>query len=150
MTVVGCVKSSSDEFPVVQWYFDSLTVRNKSFLVNVNSPEKKHTMSRSKAKPRRTPDPPVSYLDGVPMKLSDAFRRPPRVALPFNVVVNDLDNVLRELDYDFSLEESVVRNAEEQRRVWEEAEKKRERSGWLNSITYLLQNDMPILAPITI
>jgi len=59
------------------------------------------------------------------MKLSDLFRRPPRVALPFNVVVNDLERVLQDLNYDFSLEESVVRNAAEQRRIWEEAEKTR-------------------------
>ena len=61
------------------------------------------------------------------MKLSDAFRRPPRVALPLNVLVDgaDLDKALKELTYDFSLEESVVRNAEEQRRAWQEAETKK-------------------------
>ncbi|KAJ8285512.1 hypothetical protein GJAV_G00027660 [Gymnothorax javanicus] len=75
-----------------------------------------------------------SYVDHVPFKINDSFRSPSKVGLPVGFCIPDCTSVLAQFEYDFSLEQRVVRWGEEleevraaQRREQQEAEDRRAR-----------------------
>lgn len=56
---------------------------------------------------------PVSYLEDVSFKIGDKFRSPAKVGLPIGFCVPDCAPLLRESQYDFSLEMRTIQWAEE-------------------------------------
>lgn len=52
---------------------------------------------------------PISYLDDVPFKINDKFRRPAKVGLPVGFCVPEYGAILAETKYDFTLERRSVR-----------------------------------------
>ncbi|XP_043978769.1 ubiquitin-associated protein 1 [Gambusia affinis] len=52
---------------------------------------------------------PISYLDEVPFKINDKFRRPAKVGLPVGFLMPDYGAVLADTKYDFTLERRSVR-----------------------------------------
>ncbi|XP_054883572.1 ubiquitin-associated protein 1 [Poeciliopsis prolifica] len=52
---------------------------------------------------------PISYLDDVPFKINDKFRRPAKVGLPVGFLLPDYGAVLADTKYDFTLERRSVR-----------------------------------------
>ncbi|XP_007554341.1 ubiquitin-associated protein 1 [Poecilia formosa] len=52
---------------------------------------------------------PISYLDDVPFKINDKFRRPAKVGLPVGFLMPDYGAVLADTKYDFTLERRSVR-----------------------------------------
>ncbi|XP_030048719.1 ubiquitin-associated protein 1-like isoform X1 [Microcaecilia unicolor] len=72
---------------------------------------------------------PFSYLDDVPFKIGDKFKTPTKVGLPIGFCVPDLSQLVREVQYDFSLEKKTLKWAEEIQQIQEaqrEAELKAE------------------------
>nr|XP_033791306.1 ubiquitin-associated protein 1 isoform X2 [Geotrypetes seraphini] len=72
---------------------------------------------------------PFSFLDDVPFKIGDQFKTPTKVGLPIGFCVHDLSHLVREAQYDFSLEKKTLKWAEEIQQIQEaqrEAELKAE------------------------
>ncbi|XP_019480016.1 PREDICTED: ubiquitin-associated protein 1 isoform X2 [Hipposideros armiger] len=70
-----------------------------------------------------------SYLDDVPFKIGDKFKTPPKVGLPIGFSLPDCLQVVREVQYDFSLEKKTIEWAENIKKIQEaqrEAESKAE------------------------
>lgn len=64
-----------------------------------------------------------SYSDGIPIKLSERVKIPPRVTLPISFQPSISQDLLE--DYDFSLEYRVLQYCEDRRRVKENQEKEK-------------------------
>uniref|UniRef100_A0A8C5VIU2 Ubiquitin-associated protein 1 n=1 Tax=Microcebus murinus TaxID=30608 RepID=A0A8C5VIU2_MICMU len=70
-----------------------------------------------------------SYLDDVPFKIGDKFKTPAKVGLPIGFSLPDCLQVVREVQYDFSLEKKTIEWAEDIKTIQEaqrEAERKAE------------------------
>uniref|UniRef100_G1PLX6 Ubiquitin-associated protein 1 n=1 Tax=Myotis lucifugus TaxID=59463 RepID=G1PLX6_MYOLU len=70
-----------------------------------------------------------SYLDDVPFKIGDKFKTPAKVGLPIGFSLPDCLQVVREVQYDFSLERKTIEWAEDIKKIHEaqrEAERKAE------------------------
>uniref|UniRef100_A0A8D0GU52 Ubiquitin associated protein 1 n=1 Tax=Sphenodon punctatus TaxID=8508 RepID=A0A8D0GU52_SPHPU len=70
-----------------------------------------------------------SYLDDVPFKIGDKFRAPAKVGLPIGFCLPDLSQLVREAQYDFSLEKKTIEWAEDIKQIQaaqHEAERKAE------------------------
>lgn len=70
-----------------------------------------------------------SYLDDVPFKIGDKFKTPAKVGLPIGFSLPDCLQVIREMQYDFSLEKKTIEWAEDIKLIQEaqrEAERKAE------------------------
>lgn len=70
-----------------------------------------------------------SYLDDVPFKIGDKFKTPAKVGLPIGFSLPDCLQVVREVQYDFSLEKKTIEWAEDIKKIHEaqwEAERKAE------------------------
>ncbi|XP_020919706.1 ubiquitin-associated protein 1 isoform X2 [Sus scrofa] len=70
-----------------------------------------------------------SYLDDVPFKIGDKFKTPAKVGLPIGFSLPDCLQVVREVQYDFSLEKKTIEWAEDIKKIQEaqwEAERKAE------------------------
>uniref|UniRef100_A0A8C8XQ43 Ubiquitin associated protein 1 n=2 Tax=Felidae TaxID=9681 RepID=A0A8C8XQ43_PANLE len=70
-----------------------------------------------------------SYLDDVPFKIGDKFKTPAKVGLPIGFSLPDCLQVVREIQYDFSLEKKTIEWAEDIKKIQEaqrEAERKAE------------------------
>ncbi|KAM6169621.1 ubiquitin-associated protein 1 [Rhynchocyon petersi] len=68
-----------------------------------------------------------SYLDDVPFKIGDKFKTPAKVGLPIGFSLPDCLQVVREVQYDFSLEKKTIEWAEDMKKIQEaqlEAERK--------------------------
>ncbi|KAJ7335146.1 hypothetical protein JRQ81_013087 [Phrynocephalus forsythii] len=68
-----------------------------------------------------------SYIDDVPFKIGDKFRAPAKVGLPIGFCLPDSAQLVREAQYDFSLEKKTIEWAENLKRIQaaqEEAERK--------------------------
>ncbi|XP_058027940.1 ubiquitin-associated protein 1 [Ahaetulla prasina] len=60
---------------------------------------------------------PFSYLDDVPFKIGEKFRRPAKVGLPIGFYLPDSPQLIREAQYDFSLERKTIEWAENIKRI---------------------------------
>ncbi|XP_070599754.1 ubiquitin-associated protein 1 [Erythrolamprus reginae] len=60
---------------------------------------------------------PFSYLDDVPFKIGEKFRRPAKVGLPIGFYLPDSLQLIREAQYDFSLERKTIEWAENIKRI---------------------------------
>ncbi|XP_077202672.1 ubiquitin-associated protein 1 [Paroedura picta] len=72
---------------------------------------------------------PFSYLDDVPFKIGDKFKAPAKVGLPIGFCLPDSPQLVREAQYDFSLEKRTIEWAENIKRIQaaqQEAERKAE------------------------
>ncbi|NWI59373.1 UBAP1 protein, partial [Calyptomena viridis] len=72
---------------------------------------------------------PFSYLDDVPFKIGDKFKTPAKVGLPIGFCPPDSSQLLREAQYDFSLEKKTIEWAEDIKKIQaaqREAERKAE------------------------
>ncbi|XP_006034897.1 ubiquitin-associated protein 1 [Alligator sinensis] len=72
---------------------------------------------------------PFSYLDDVPFKIGDKFKTPAKVGLPIGFCLPDSPQLVREAQYDFSLEKKTMEWAEEIKKIQaaqREAEQKAE------------------------
>ncbi|XP_051498553.1 ubiquitin-associated protein 1 isoform X3 [Apus apus] len=72
---------------------------------------------------------PFSYLDDVPFKIGDKFKTPAKVGLPIGFCLPDSSQLVREAQYDFSLEKKTVGWAEDIKKIQaaqREAERKAE------------------------
>ncbi|NXA23602.1 UBAP1 protein, partial [Ibidorhyncha struthersii] len=72
---------------------------------------------------------PFSYLDDVPFKIGDKFKTPAKVGLPIGFCLPDSSQLVREAQYDFSLEKKTIRWAEDIKKIQaaqREAERKAE------------------------
>ncbi|NXM29130.1 UBAP1 protein, partial [Oxyruncus cristatus] len=72
---------------------------------------------------------PFSYLDDVPFKIGDKFKTPAKVGLPIGFCLPDSSQLVREAQYDFSLEKKTIEWAEDIRKIQaaqREAERKAE------------------------
>ncbi|XP_053155758.1 ubiquitin-associated protein 1 [Hemicordylus capensis] len=72
---------------------------------------------------------PFSYLDDVPFKIGDKFKAPAKVGLPIGFCLPDSPQLVREAQYDFSLEKRTIEWAENIKRIQaaqQEAERKTE------------------------
>ncbi|XP_053264961.1 ubiquitin-associated protein 1 isoform X1 [Podarcis raffonei] len=58
-----------------------------------------------------------SYLDDVPFKIGDKFRAPAKVGLPIGFCLPDSPQLVREAQYDFSLEKRTIEWAENIKRI---------------------------------
>ncbi|XP_062984392.1 ubiquitin-associated protein 1 [Elgaria multicarinata webbii] len=70
-----------------------------------------------------------SYLDDVPFKIGDKFKPPAKVGLPIGFCLPDSPQLVREAQYDFSLENRTIEWAENIKRIQaaqQEAERKAE------------------------
>nr|XP_020652094.1 ubiquitin-associated protein 1 [Pogona vitticeps] len=70
-----------------------------------------------------------SYIDDVPFKIGDKFKAPAKVGLPIGFCLPDSPQLVREAQYDFSLEKKTIEWAENLKRIQaaqEEAERKAE------------------------
>lgn len=70
-----------------------------------------------------------SYLDDVPFKIGDKFKTPAKVGLPIGFSLPDCLQVVREVQYDFSLEKKTIEWAADIKKIQEaqrEAERKAE------------------------
>ncbi|KFP27284.1 Ubiquitin-associated protein 1, partial [Colius striatus] len=56
---------------------------------------------------------PFSYLDDVPFKIGDKFKTPVKVGLPIGFCLPDSSQLVREAQYDFSLEKRTIKWAED-------------------------------------
>jgi hypothetical protein len=83
------------------------------------------------------------------MRLSEAFRRPPRAVLPLNLQIPDVYRIIKNATYDFSLEESVIKSAEEQRRVREEEENRKKEQEVARLKKQAASNPTPSVAATT-
>lgn len=74
---------------------------------------------------------PPNYMENVPVKISEQYKPPPKVSLPQSVIqkLNTTEIPSPLLDYDFSLEENVIKKMVEWRKYREtESETRRERN----------------------
>ncbi|NXV55946.1 UBAP1 protein, partial [Molothrus ater] len=72
---------------------------------------------------------PFSYLDDVPFKIGDKFKTPAKVGLPIGFCLSDSSQLVRETQYDFSLEKKTIEWAEDIKKIQaaqREAERKAE------------------------
>ncbi|KAM6229609.1 ubiquitin-associated protein 1 isoform 1-T2 [Porphyrio hochstetteri] len=72
---------------------------------------------------------PFSYLDDVPFKIGDKFKTPAKVGLPIGFCLPDSSQLVREAQYDFSLEKKTIKWAEDINKIQaaqREAERKAE------------------------
>ncbi|NWW08088.1 UBAP1 protein, partial [Oreocharis arfaki] len=72
---------------------------------------------------------PFSYLDDVPFKIGDKFKTPAKVGLPIGFCLPDSSQLVREAQYDFSLEKKTIDWAEDIKKIQaaqREAERKAE------------------------
>ncbi|NXH90357.1 UBAP1 protein, partial [Edolisoma coerulescens] len=72
---------------------------------------------------------PFSYLDDVPFKIGDKFKTPAKVGLPIGFSLPDSSQLVREAQYDFSLEKKTIEWAEDIKKIQaaqREAERKAE------------------------
>ncbi|KFQ36474.1 Ubiquitin-associated protein 1, partial [Merops nubicus] len=72
---------------------------------------------------------PFSYLDDVPFKIGHKFKTPAKVGLPIGFCLPDFSQLVREVQYDFSLEKKMIEWAEDIKKneaAQREAEKKAE------------------------
>ncbi|NXH98022.1 UBAP1 protein, partial [Pachycephala philippinensis] len=72
---------------------------------------------------------PFSYLDDVPFKIGDTFKTPAKVGLPIGFCLPDSSQLVREAQYDFSLEKKTIEWAEDIKKIQaaqREAERKAE------------------------
>ncbi|CAK7301262.1 Ubiquitin-associated protein 1 [Vulpes lagopus] len=60
-----------------------------------------------------------SYLDDVPFKIGDKFKTPAKVGLPIGFSLPDCLQVIREVQYDFSLEKKAIEWAEDTKKIQE-------------------------------
>ncbi|KAM5300405.1 ubiquitin-associated protein 1 isoform 2-T2 [Ctenodactylus gundi] len=60
-----------------------------------------------------------SYLDDVPFKIGDKFKTPAKVGLPIGFSLPDCLQVVREVQYDFSLEKKTIEWAEDIKKIQE-------------------------------
>ncbi|CAD7692024.1 unnamed protein product [Nyctereutes procyonoides] len=60
-----------------------------------------------------------SYLDDVPFKIGDKFKTPAKVGLPIGFFLPDCLQVIREVQYDFSLEKKTIEWAEDIKKIQE-------------------------------
>ncbi|XP_054974333.1 ubiquitin-associated protein 1 isoform X2 [Sorex araneus] len=67
-----------------------------------------------------------SYLDDVPFKIGDKFKAPAKVGLPIGFSLPDCLQVVREVQYDFSLEKKTIEWAEDVKKI-QEAQQEAER-----------------------
>ncbi|XP_026569690.1 ubiquitin-associated protein 1 [Pseudonaja textilis] len=58
-----------------------------------------------------------SYLDDVPFKIGEKFRRPAKVGLPIGFYLPDSPQLITEAQYDFSLEKKTIEWAENIKRI---------------------------------
>ncbi|NXG10873.1 UBAP1 protein, partial [Sakesphorus luctuosus] len=68
---------------------------------------------------------PFSYLDDVPFKIGDKFKTPAKVGLPIGFSLPDSSQLVREAQYDFSLEKKTIDWAEDIKKI-EAAQKEAE------------------------
>ncbi|NWS13912.1 UBAP1 protein, partial [Pachyramphus minor] len=72
---------------------------------------------------------PFSYLDDVPFKIGDKFKTPAKVGLPIGFCLPDSSQLVKEAQYDFSLEKKTIEWAEDIKKIQaaqREAERKAE------------------------
>ncbi|MEE6457768.1 hypothetical protein FKM82_000029 [Ascaphus truei] len=72
---------------------------------------------------------PFSYLEDVPFKIGDKFKAPDKVGLPIGFCVVDIPQLVKKIQYDFSLEKKTIQWADEMKQIkaaQEEAEIKAE------------------------
>ncbi|XP_063277548.1 ubiquitin-associated protein 1 isoform X2 [Prinia subflava] len=72
---------------------------------------------------------PFSYLDDVPFKIGDKFKTPAKVGLPIGFCLSDSSQIVKEAQYDFSLEKKTIEWAEDTKKIQaaqREAERKAE------------------------
>ncbi|XP_055434825.1 ubiquitin-associated protein 1 isoform X4 [Bubalus kerabau] len=78
-----------------------------------------------------------SYLDDVPFKIGDKFKTPAKVGLPIGFSLPDCLQVVREVQYDFSLEKKTIEWAEDIKKIqeaqWEAERKAEEAEATVNS-----------------
>ncbi|NWS11890.1 UBAP1 protein, partial [Pachyramphus minor] len=60
---------------------------------------------------------PFSYLDDVPFKIGDKFKTPADVGLPIGFSLPDSSKLVREAQYDFSLEKKTIKWAEDIKKI---------------------------------
>ncbi|NWT53837.1 UBAP1 protein, partial [Erythrocercus mccallii] len=60
---------------------------------------------------------PFSYLDDVPFKIGDKFKTPAKVGLPIGFCLSDSAQLVREAQYDFSLEKKTIEWAEDVKKI---------------------------------
>ncbi|XP_074388173.1 ubiquitin-associated protein 1-like isoform X7 [Zonotrichia albicollis] len=60
---------------------------------------------------------PFSYLDDVPFKIGNKFKTPAKVGLPIGFSLPDSSQLVREAQYDFSLEKKTIEWAEDIKRI---------------------------------
>ncbi|NXV52906.1 UBAP1 protein, partial [Uria aalge] len=60
---------------------------------------------------------PFSYLDDVPFKIGDKFKTPAKVGLPIGFCLPDSSQLVREAQYDFSLEKKTIKWAEDIKKI---------------------------------
>ncbi|XP_032530427.1 ubiquitin-associated protein 1-like [Chiroxiphia lanceolata] len=60
---------------------------------------------------------PFSYLDDVPFKIGDKFKTPAEVGLPIDFNLPDSSKLVREAQYDFSLEKKTIKWAEDIKKI---------------------------------
>ncbi|GAB0202897.1 ubiquitin-associated protein 1 [Grus japonensis] len=60
---------------------------------------------------------PFSYLDDVPFKIGDKFKTPVKVGLPIGFCLPDSSQLVREAQYDFSLEKKTIEWAEDIKKI---------------------------------
>ncbi|NXI25303.1 UBAP1 protein, partial [Sterrhoptilus dennistouni] len=60
---------------------------------------------------------PFSYLDDVPFKIGDKFKIPANVGLPIGFSLPDSSQLVREAQYDFSLEKKTIEWAEDIKKI---------------------------------
>ncbi|KAJ7406944.1 Ubiquitin-associated protein 1 [Pitangus sulphuratus] len=60
---------------------------------------------------------PFSYLDDVPFKIGDQFKTPAEVGLPIGFSLSDSSKLVREAQYDFSLEKKTIKWAEDIKKI---------------------------------
>ncbi|NXP37199.1 UBAP1 protein, partial [Leiothrix lutea] len=72
---------------------------------------------------------PFNYLDDVPFKIGDKFKTPAKVGLPIGFCLSDSSQLVRDSQYDFSLEKKTIEWAEDIKKIQaaqREAERKAE------------------------
>ncbi|XP_053909277.1 ubiquitin-associated protein 1-like [Cuculus canorus] len=60
---------------------------------------------------------PFSYLDDVPFKIGDKFKTPVKVGLPIGFCLPNSSQLVREAQYDFSLEKKTIKWADDIRKI---------------------------------
>ncbi|NWV70332.1 UBAP1 protein, partial [Malurus elegans] len=69
---------------------------------------------------------PFSYLDDVPFKIGEKFKTPAKVGLPIGFCLPDSSQLVREAQYDFSLEKKTIEWAEDIKKI-QDAQREAER-----------------------